>query len=425
MAFTRFQFTKFWTDSTAFPTVETDETKVREDLQALHDESAEGLNTLMDDLEAKSAAGNIGAQTLGGTTTSTVQAEMNKLQSAKHTHSNKSVLDQIAVALTSTLANSYDRLVTLFSGITGVVKTIGTDDTTIPTSKAVQDAITAAGNVPVGGASGAVLRKVSDGDHDVGWDTLTAEDIGDGVFPVERGGTGAGTAAAALANLGGFAKDGSVPVEGYLTVSRATYPMLRLDQTTVGSRVSLQSIGHSLSLGMFNVSGDATKGRSLYIRDSAASVSALARAIELYDTDNSKFYKLYGEHNKPTPADLGTAHVAYGSYQGTGKYGEANPTVLTFDFAPKLLWIFGKYEVNSDSYLTMEDVTSGLYRFTLDIEACLSADRIYVGLDNNDRLDLSVSDGGKTVSMYSTEFNGADRAQANERGYVYQYLAIG
>lgn len=124
-------------------------------------------------------------------------------------------------------------------------------------------------------------------------------------------------------------------------------------------------------------------------------------------------------------AAIGLSHVAYGSYQGTGKYGDTNPTVLTFDFAPKLLWIFGKYEVNSDNYLLMEDVTSELYRFTLDIEACLSADRIYISLTDQHRLYLSVSDDGKTVSMYSTSGNGAAAGQANESGYVYQYLAIG
>lgn len=252
-----------------------------------------------------------------------------------------------------------------------------------------------------------------------------AEDVTEGVFPIERGGTGAATAAEALANLGGVAKDGSTPMSGALNITMKTYPTVRLDQTTVGSRVSLQSIGHSLALGMYNVAGETTKGRSLYIRDSSAAASALNRALELYDNDNSKFYRVYGEHNKPTPADLGTAHVAYGTYQGTGKYGEEDPTVLTFDFAPKLLWIFGKYEVNSDNYLSMEDVTSGLYRFTLDIEACLSADRIYVGLTNQHRLYLSVSDDGKTVSMYSTSGNGAAAGQANESGYVYQYLAIG
>lgn len=39
-----FQFTKLWTDPNAFPTVETDETKIRQDMQALHDETKEFIN---------------------------------------------------------------------------------------------------------------------------------------------------------------------------------------------------------------------------------------------------------------------------------------------------------------------------------------------------------------------------------------------
>lgn len=38
------QFTKRWTSPTDFPTYEPDETRVRQDLQALHDETAEYIN---------------------------------------------------------------------------------------------------------------------------------------------------------------------------------------------------------------------------------------------------------------------------------------------------------------------------------------------------------------------------------------------
>lgn len=39
-----FEFTKKWTSASDFPTVETDETKIRADLQLLHDEAKQYLN---------------------------------------------------------------------------------------------------------------------------------------------------------------------------------------------------------------------------------------------------------------------------------------------------------------------------------------------------------------------------------------------
>lgn len=49
MAITPFAFTKVWTNPTDFPTYEPNETKVREDLQKLHDETKDYINnTLLD-----------------------------------------------------------------------------------------------------------------------------------------------------------------------------------------------------------------------------------------------------------------------------------------------------------------------------------------------------------------------------------------
>lgn len=59
----------------------------------------------------------------------------------KHTHENKTVLDSISSALLSTL----NTVATMFSGISNIVTILGSDDTTIPTSKAVADAISFAG----------------------------------------------------------------------------------------------------------------------------------------------------------------------------------------------------------------------------------------------------------------------------------------
>jgi hypothetical protein len=50
----------------------------------------------------------------------------------------------------------------------------------------------------------------------------------------------------------------------------------------------------------------------------------------------AKDYQIYGDHNA---AELGIARVASGSYVGTGTGGADNPTVLTFPFQPKVVYI--------------------------------------------------------------------------------------
>lgn len=180
MGFPRFSFTKLWTNPVDFPTVETDENRVRADMQLLHDEAKDGLNRLMDQLEAPGAAEHIGAAAADGSE-STLQAEVSGLQEASHTHENSSILKDVAVALTQTLAEAYNRLVTMFTGVEGVATTLGEDDTTIPTSKAVRDALenleipegTGSG-LPAGGETGQALVKVSGEDGDCTWADVEA-----------------------------------------------------------------------------------------------------------------------------------------------------------------------------------------------------------------------------------------------------------
>lgn len=78
MAFTRFGFKKNWNNANDFATVVNDEARVRADMQALHDESKEGLNKLMGELEAPAAASSIGAKDYEGKD-STTQGALDKL----------------------------------------------------------------------------------------------------------------------------------------------------------------------------------------------------------------------------------------------------------------------------------------------------------------------------------------------------------
>ena len=64
----------------------------------------------------------------------------------------------------------------------------------------------------------------------------------------------------------------------------------------------------------------------------------LENVLKIYR--NGQGYKIYGEHNKPTPSDIGAAKIAKGLYQGVDT-DSANPSLytLSFDFIPKIVII--------------------------------------------------------------------------------------
>ena len=143
MAFEKLEFTKNWENAADFPAIETSEAQVRKDMQVLHDETRDALNSVVEKLNTKK-------------------------------------LDEYP------------------SG--GTVETLGTDHTTIPTSKAVRDAIVLSGALPNGGSNGQVLRKKSDTDYDYDWDTMQSLI----------------TAAGLLKGLGGGAVQAAVPGADYV-----------------------------------------------------------------------------------------------------------------------------------------------------------------------------------------------------------------
>ena len=146
-SFTRFSFKRLWTSAEDFPTIEVSEEQVRADMQALHDEMKDGLNHLMDELETKQAESNA-ADSIGALTPEGSASTVQKVLNALHTAMQK---------LTGTF------------GEVSVTTTLGADNTTIPTSKAVSDAMSQAGNLPAGGTSGQVLVKASDDNYDMTW----------------------------------------------------------------------------------------------------------------------------------------------------------------------------------------------------------------------------------------------------------------
>lgn len=110
-----------------------------------------------------------------------------------------------------------------------------------------------------------------------------------------------------------------------------------------------------------------------------------------------------------------------GSYVGTGKYGEDNPNSLTFEFAPKLLFItnrrisgdfYGSASIDGnpmDCSILTTNYTNGL-GFASKPESNILSGYAKKSFD------------GKTITWYHRR---DANSQQNGSGYVYYYLAIG
>ena len=147
MAFPKLNFTKSWKNAVDFPTVETNETKVRADMQYLFDELKDALNGIVDKLNGK----KLDDYPSGGVVTTLGT-------------------DNTTIPTSKAVRDAMNQAGQLPSG--GVVTTLGTDDTTVPTSKAVRDAMTQAGQLPSGGTTGQALVKKSGTDFDMQWATI-------------------------------------------------------------------------------------------------------------------------------------------------------------------------------------------------------------------------------------------------------------
>lgn len=100
------------------------------------------------------------------------------------------------------------------------------------------------------------------------------------------------------------------------------------------------------------------------------------------------------------------ARIQFGSYVGTGTYGSSNPNTLTFDFVPKMVFVWG-FGNNSGNSL--------YYQFMFYGENYTS---VYIG-DTNNR-STTVSWDSKTVSWYT----GDRYKQLNESSRTYRFFAI-
>ena len=102
-------------------------------------------------------------------------------------------------------------------------------------------------------------------------------------------------------------------------------------------------------------------------------------------------------------AAAGNCKIVTGTYTGTGTYGEANRSSITFDFPPKFVWI-GTAPTRSETGMLFwhEGVSNHTF--------------------SNSDYDLEISVSGNTISWHNRK-----RAsyQLNSAGATYYYIAIG
>ena len=110
-------------------------------------------------------------------------------------------------------------------------------------------------------------------------------------------------------------------------------------------------------------------------------------------------------------AGKGNCQIAAGTYTGTGKYGSASPTSLTFPFQPKLVAIQNRAgatpETEDPSYF--DYMMMILVRPVAQYRLC------------NGRSPTTITWSGNSVSWYADSYG----QQLNASGRIYHYVALG
>lgn len=141
-------------------------------------------------------------------------------------------------------------------------------------------------------------------------------------------------------------------------------------------------------------------------------------AFEEGEHANGDYYDYLGV---PFDNAVTVPKIITGSYAGTGTYGANNPNQLSFDFAPKLLWVVAKWD--GLSYTSISHFADG-ESITLG-EFLTTEYKSGAGIKSDTSTTPSYgkkSEDGKTIHWYNT--NSAD-SQLNSASYNYYWIALG
>lgn len=422
MGFTRLAFKRDWNNAEDFTTVLNDETEVRADMQALHDEAKDGLNALMDELEAPAAASSLGAKDHTGGEGSVQDAldgladELKKVSEVKidDLRAQNIILDKKGE---SSLADQY--------GLTSLVPT-------------VYEALTRLG--PLGGIVDALVDLAPSRKYGWYWwmRRTSAESL-----PIELSAEKAvsGSSESATTYIiydgGSSAADRTVQYADSVVVDEnGVIQLVDPQEATLSYSDCQGDTARALLAGkyVYNAAGtlimyipeSATPGYAKSTSDwyhgwltpvCLVTCGAAEREWEyLYSEDREAYPDsgVQGEYEyqylgRPIENTVSGARVASGSYVGTGLYGESFPNVLTFEFVPKAVFIVP--EATGDDFqgiVLMQGATmfGGFGQFH-GTSGTVFSGTVYISWEGN------------RVSWYSSQ------GQQNTLGKTYYWIAIG
>lgn len=225
------------------------------------------------------------------------------------------------------------------------------------------------------------------------------------------------------------------PVSG----QESTYDMVRADEPTQeGTPLSKATFLKDSTASLFGLGSDAVPD------DAFAALSRFHNRLgDEYVWEKSDGSGVVGYVNSPYqnayPIDDGYTYnalgrlgekvrISIGSYRGTSVFGESNPNILSFSFAPKFVWIYAVRQSNGETIAVNNSYgsSSTTYAHGFLIPELLktyyqnSVAPFTSGEGNKGYAKKSAD--GKTFYWYHTE---TEAHQLNINQYTYFYIALG
>lgn len=130
----------------------------------------------------------------------------------------------------------------------------------------------------------------------------------------------------------------------------------------------------------------------------------------------------YFEFFEETHDKIGFVETGY--YVGTGESGELSPNSLTFDFVPKLIFLFDSGGRPHIQYNFNKDDSTPIYGLCSSLTTKFEKDKLF-NLQRNLHIFAKKTEDGKTISWYVGGAESHSKAQFNEAGVIYLYFALG
>ena len=144
--------------------------------------------------------------------------------------------------------------------------------------------------------------------------------------------------------------------------------------------------------------------------------------LPLWDKEDAVLRTDFNENNQKIDAALGAAgncRIACGTYTGTGNYGVDNPNTLTFDFTPKVVFIYVTPNYRGVAHTSSSSSTS-YWSVYNQIFYCGASSFIVADSDGTGTVYYTLENNALT---WHTTLNAY--AQMNSVSFNYAYVAIG